>query len=105
MLKFVMIMMVRMFMSFVGITLVEDTEVFNCDEELMSATHEDHEMDDPIFEKIVELSDEEQFALSGYECSCGEEFYMFAYENEYYDFAMFADHNGQVLYYIMDYYD
>ena len=105
MLKFMLIMLVKMFMSFVGLTLTEDVEVYNCDAEAFAAEHEDHEMDDPTFEKVFELSDEEQFGLSGYECTCGEEYYMFAYDNEDYYFVMFSDHSGQILYYTIEYYE
>lgn len=106
MIKTMLIFVVTMFMSFVQSTVTRDCEVALCDERQLVEEHMNcDEMDDPFLRKEIEIDEETYFELSGYECSCGEVFFSFAYDSDECYFIMFADESGRVLYYEMEYYE
>lgn len=101
MLKLMLVMVVKMFMGFVDVTLVDDTEVYLVSEQ------EQQMLEDMNYETIMEKEvyfgeeDEYYFDFIGIEADNGQEYFTLYYESDEFDFGISTDANGKVLYYII----
>lgn len=101
----ILTIVLKVFMSFVGIQLVEDTEVYLVDAEMYETKYEDMGYEEIIsVDRYLDKEEEVEFLLEGYVYDNGDEFYAIGFDNNEFAFAICVDGNYDVLYYAISWY-
>lgn len=92
-------------MSFVGMTLVEDTEVFNVDEAFITKYEEMDFIEILDYQMYLDKEEEQSIDFVGVEYDDGTEMYGLVYDCDEFEFQIVCDSTGSILAYNMSYYD
>jgi len=105
MVKFILAMVVRMFASFAGITLVEDTEVYLVDEAYIASFDEMTYQETINYEIVLDEEEDTVFDFMGVIYEDGSEYYAFLYDSNDFYLQVISDHTGKVVCYSIEHYD
>lgn len=96
----ILVMVLKMWMAFVGATLTDDVEVYLVDEEAYEELYD--EMDYQAFldyEKYFDVDEESGFALEGIEYENGDVYYSLGFINDDFTFGAAFNDNYELVYY------
>lgn len=104
----ILVMVLKMWMAFVGCTFVEDTEVYTIDDaavEELDELYSDMDYQEIVsYEKYLDKEEEVEFDLYGIEYENGDVYYTIEFDNNDFDFGICYDENFNVLYYAVSWY-
>ncbi len=104
MVKFILTMVIKMFMSFVGMTLVEDTEVYNVDDAYVTKYEEMDYTEILNYEMYLDKEEEQNIDFIGVEYEDGTEMYGLVYDCNEFEFQIVTNNTGDILAYNILYY-
>lgn len=105
MMNFVLMLLVKAFMSFAGVTLTEDAEVYLVDYDAYETKYEEMDYNETInFERYFDKEEEVGIYINGVVYDNGDEFYLIDFDNNDFNFGIVVDGSYDVIAYTMSWY-